>query len=64
MFLSIFVDEKFNPDIMEIKLTISCDVNFCGLDILNNKIVIVAFLSRFLDENIFNYVVVEKNIFI
>ena len=49
---------------MVIKLTVSYDVNFCGFDISNNKIFIVVFLSRFLDENIFNYIVVEQNIFI
>ena len=64
LFLSIFVDENFNQDIRVIKLTVSYDVKFCGFDILNNKIFIVVFLSRFLDENLFNYVVVEQNIFI
>ena len=62
--LSILVDENFNQVIMVIELTVFYDVKFFGFDILNNKILIVVFLSRLVDENLFNYVVVKQNIFI
>ena len=48
--LSASVDEKWYPEIMVNKLTVFYYVNL----FLNNKMVVVVFLSKFLDENILN----------
>ena len=48
--LSASVDEKWYPEIMVNKLTVFYYVNL----FLDNKMVVVVFLSKFLDENILN----------